>query len=167
MIKIPNLQFVDIATRDFTTLKKTLIDANIGENPIAIAIDPSLSKNAVSEIVDTLKEVCVKLFINPKIPYPIFVVSNHVINSSDFLFVKNKDDITNYYRLKMKKLKKRESHLLSKVRTYTTRINHYRVGESIDSLKEHSKKHKMLKAACKEKSFYTDIIEKIAEAKKR
>ena len=167
MIKIPNLQFVDIATRDFSTLKKTLLDANIGENAIAIAIDPSLSKNAVVEIVDTLKEVCEKLFVNPKIPYPIFIVTQHPVKNSDFLFVKNKDNISNYYRLKMKKLKKRENNLLNKVRTYTTRINHYRVGPSLEALSEHSRKHKMLKSACKEKAFYTDIIDKIQESKKR
>ena len=67
----------------------------------------------------------------------------------------------------MKKLKKRENNLLNKVRTYTTRINHYRVGPSLEALSEHSRKHKMLKSACKEKAFYTDIIDKIQESKKR
>jgi len=166
-MKLPNLQVIENAQNDIMVLEKNLKEAHLGENPIAIIASKKLTEDSTRELLLTLKEICDGKHIHPKLPYPIFIVTIFDIQSDHFALVRSKEEITNYYRLKIKKLKKRETHLLGKVKTYTTRINHYRLEEAMNIMKAHSLKHHSLKSVCKEKAFYSDVLNKIKNAEQR
>lgn len=163
-MKVPVIQNIEVSSLNEEILLKSLLDAHVGENPISIQISPGLSNHKAEEILKALNEILNKIQISPKLPYPVFILYPHNIISKQFVIFKTDKELSNYYRLKLKKLKKREMSLLSKVKILTTRINNYKLDEHLAIIKSQSVKHKKLKVTCIEKSFYTSILEDILEA---
>ena len=160
-MKIPVLHNIDLASFHKNNIMKALMDAHTSENPVSIQISAGVSNSKALEILDMLDEILIDLKINPILPYPIFIIYPHKISHSKVVIFKTSKELTEYYVLKIKKLKKRESHLLTKVKMLTTRINNYRLNNNIEIIKSKSIVHRKLKNACMERAFYSTILEDI------
>jgi hypothetical protein len=165
-VKVPIIQNIEVSSLNKDTLLKAFIDAHIGENPISVQISAGLSNHKAEQVLQEIDHIFNQLKISPKLPYPLFIIYPHNIISENFVVLKTEKELSKYYKRKLKKLKKRETSLLAKVSVLTTRINNYNLDDHLSIVKTQSLKHRTLKNACQEKSFYGSILEDIMESEK-
>ena len=80
----------EVTSLNKEALLKLLLDAHIGENPISIQISPDLSNSKAEDILKAIDEIYINLKISPKLPYPLFIVYPHNIQSHKFVILKNR-----------------------------------------------------------------------------
>lgn len=136
------------------------MDNQIATNPAYMIVD-DLGGKELLDMLDLLSEVLAEIKAHPKLPYPFFIISRANVKHKDFHIVSSKETITNYYRLKIKKLKKRELNLLNKVNMIVERIHNYPLNEYLEQMKSDSYYHKVLRDLCVEKAFYKEQLQKM------
>ncbi len=104
-MKVPIIQNIEVSTLNKKTLLKAFVDAHIGENPISVQISPGLSNHKAEEVLEAIDEIFTSLNISPKIPYPLFIVYPHNIQSHQFVILKSEKELSKYYKLKQKNLR--------------------------------------------------------------
>jgi hypothetical protein len=164
--KVPSLTVIDVDTYDKDTLTHALIAVKVGKQPLYLVLD-QFNLKVSHDILNLLKDICRELGVHTKIPYPLYIVCPHALSSNDFIIVKSKELITNYFRLKSKKLKKREAKLLSKVQMLSSRLGNYPTYDYIEQANQQSKQNRQLRDACVQKAFYTDTLKLISDQEKK
>jgi hypothetical protein len=157
-MKLPLIQKLDILPSQFEELGTVFKKNAIGSGPTLLQF-PELEGKKLGEVQKMCEEIFKQLGINPRFPYPTYIISEVGINQTFFPELKSTRAIPKHFIKKIKRIKKREQSLLDKITTLSERIKNHNISQDLNYLTNKSVKNKELRNLCSEKGFYLELIE--------
>ncbi len=159
-MKLPLIQKIDILPSQFNELEVIFKKNAIGSGPTLLQF-PELDGKNLGEVYKMCEESFKHLGINPRFPYPTYILSEVGLKQTFFPELKSTRAIPKHFIKKIKRIKKREQSLLDKITTLSERIKNHNISEDLNYLTNKSSKNKELRNLCSEKDFYLELIESI------
>lgn len=163
-MKVPLMQKIEMNVKDVPDLKNIFQKNNIGELP-TILIFKDFTIEQSKKMISACEIMCDKLFINPRFPYPLYILNEWNIEQSTFPEVSDINAVPRHFVKKIKRIKKREQNILDKVTTLSNRINNHSVTSDLEYITLKANDNKKLKELCAEKSFYLDLLTNLNQEK--
>lgn len=159
------MQKIDIDLFDEDQLTKILKKNHVGDCPSLLILIPNKDISWV-EATLKLEKVFLALSIDPRFPYPTYLLNPENIATSHFFpQLATPNEAPSHFKKKIKRLKNREQTMLVKTITMSNRIKNHSVPQSWSYIKEKSFLNKTLRNLCHEKAFYEDILQELQNPK--
>lgn len=161
-MKLPLIQKIEIDSFDLESLSKIFKKNQVGQCPTLISMEVP-EGSSWSECALAVEKTCQELKIDPRFPYPIYLLNPVSEATGDFFpTLASLSDAPAHFKKKIKRLKNREQVLLMKTITMSDRIKNHSVPETWKYLKDKSFVNKTLRNLCHEKAFYEDILKTLS-----
>lgn len=156
---IPTLISHDIPSINWSHAKRSLEKIVWRKGPIILKIKHIHDESELILFLDHLKEYLTNKGVHPKLPFPIFVQSELVIFSPDFVIISSHYR-NHYYIEKAAQAKGKENNILNKISMLKQALLNHPLFDIAEEFRRYSKKSRHLKNICLENNFYEQIIKK-------
>jgi hypothetical protein len=159
-MKLPLIQKIEIDQFDKEFLETTVKKNRCGSIPTLLIIHPEAGQ-PLEQAYRKIQEAFVLLNVNPRFPYPTYVLRDGGVEQDFFPEVESKEEIPKHFIKKIKRMKKREQTLHGKTVTFSDRISNHPLTRDLDYMEQKSNLNRVLRDSYMEKRFYLDLLQKI------
>ena len=138
-------------------LSSCLKAEQLGQGPIYLNLS-HLSGTHLIVLLTKIAGAIALLKINPRTPYPFYIITPEVRRFDPLLLLPDKSQIPPHYICKDHRTSKTEQSLLSKINISAQQISTHNLNDSLASLNNHKKYQRKLYNYCREAHFYHQII---------
>ena len=156
-MKVPFLKELNIKNFKVSSLILILKKNRIGRTPLSLDL-LTYNENETLEILKNLKSAIIRLGVNPRFPYPIYIITDKVNHYEDLPIMKRKKDISSFYIGRRTNINRREALILSKLYILLEKINNHNVTKECAFIKSQSNQRSYLKDLSYESSIYRTIL---------
>jgi hypothetical protein len=159
-MKLPIYENLLLKTSDKTEIWKLLENINFGEVPVYVelgAIDLSDLYQALEHIAEYLDN----FNINPKFPYPIYIVTHFINSHPVFPIIEDLNQLPSFFKKSNKRLINKDILALKKNNTFASRIRNQNIYLNSKAIKTGFQKQRQLLTKSYEAQFYSKIIKEI------
>ena len=156
-MKLPIIKELKISNNTVDFLTFMLKKNRIGRTPLYIDL-LTYDYNKTVKILKHLRIAISKIGVNPRFPYPLYIITDKLCHYYNLPLVTNKKNLFSYYIKQGRNLNRREILILSKLYILLEKINNNNVTKEHSFIKTQSKKRRFLKDISYESSLYYKII---------
>ncbi|MFN8369913.1 MAG: hypothetical protein U0T83_04710 [Bacteriovoracaceae bacterium] len=152
---------IKISNTNLQNMEPVLKPLELGKASYAFIFDKAIGIKDFISVVTLLEEHLTKLKINPRFPYPIYLVSDYDLSDCSFFIIKQIKDIPKYFLEMPGRPGSKELQTIKKLNILRNKIINSDINEKQKLLKNFSFKNKKLFNILKEIDFYEEITKKI------
>jgi hypothetical protein len=162
MMKIPILRPIEVIDFSRENLREIFNKHQVGELPYYIVLSMD-DISVIRDSLDNIREVLRELNKHPRLPYPLYIVSDKISNHLDFAIVRDVNLLPKHYKVKGKRVKTKEQNLLNKVEMTAARIHNHPLDKGHAQIKNQAHLNRILKDMSVEVDFYQFVINRIRQ----
>lgn len=151
--------FEEVKTSDFsvTALLKLFHRHGAGKCPLYIHLNANDSTTA-NEQADHILRALKELGVHPKLPFPCYVISPHLMNHPELPHTSEEKFLPSHFYKKAKRLKNKEQSLLNRVRIVADKLTNQDILEINNAVENEMSEHKRLHKLTKETHFLEQLL---------
>jgi hypothetical protein len=161
-MRVPTLEEIKLTTAEISDLKALFTKAKVGNTPVYTDLS-HLGRTRLTEVLTVMELVLKDLNINPKFPYPYYIINGNTEVSSILPIVKKFEDIPSYFQVEVKRVTNREQKLLDKIEVICSQIQNEDVEQRLHEYKMNILPQKFIKSLAKESLFLEQILDDLSE----
>jgi hypothetical protein len=154
----PIYEEIIIKKFDLTSLEFAFLQRKLGERP-AVLILPEKDKELQKKIITNILIVLKKHQINPRFPYPIYVVADVDIEAKNIPIIQRDHFAPRFFYCRNPKVTSRESNLLNKVKIIRDKLFKGDLEEKVEYIKSQAPKKREIYLLSEEEAFYQQILD--------
>ncbi len=160
---IPTIQEIKILDYEVQTLVELFKKSEVGQRPCYIELDLEQRKY-IEPALDNIMAALELLNIDPRFPYPLFVITPFVQKFLDIPILADRALLPKHFFCRGQRLNSKEQSLLKKTKMLSNKINNNEISDLTVHMKVESNSRRVLSEVCTENEFLETIIEGLQRA---
>jgi len=160
-MKVPvfeEIQLNQVCSQDY--IEEKFSELGIGDIPIYIRTD-RISREDFLETLPNIEAAVKNLGIHPRFPYPLVIMTKHIQEHEEFIIVESEEDLPRYFKIRNKRLSKKELQVLGKIHIEKNKMNNLFSYDSLKNIKKITQGQRELYNLSKELHFYEFLTKKM------
>ncbi len=159
-MKIPVFEEIQLNQAcDSAYIEEKFTELHVGEIPVYIRAD-KITREDFIETLPNIERAIKRMGVNPKLPYPIVILTSHIEEHHSFAIVKTEEDLLKHFNTQTKRLSKKELQILNKISLAKDKFINLFSEDSIADLQNVVKNQRELYTLSKELFFYETLKKK-------
>lgn len=147
---------------DINRINTLLKESHCGDAPLFFNLKKIPNEDSYN-LLDMIENFMRKNSINPKIPYPFFIVSNTINDHDFFLTVRNENELPLFFLKKSARTTKKDQNLLAKKDFHLKRLRCIDIEEKVSQLRRKSRGMKVISDLSHEYLFLSRLKDKLKD----
>tara|TARA_Y100000590_G_scaffold470775_1_gene670210 strand:- start:26406 stop:26951 length:546 start_codon:yes stop_codon:yes gene_type:complete len=160
---IPSIQEIKILDYEVQTLVEQFKKFEVGQRPCFIELDLEQRKY-IEPALDNIMAALEVLSIDPRFPYPLYIITPFVLKFLDIPILANKNLLPSHFFCRGQRLNSKEQSLLKKTKMLSSKIKNNEISDATVHMQVESNSRKLLSEVCTENEFLENIIEGLQKA---
>ena len=123
-MNLPVYNEIKLDLNDPERIYQELKESRAGKSPCFIKMT-ELSEDKLKFTLSIVSSQLEQLNIDPKIPYPIYIITDVKLEHDDFSLVPSEGLLPSYYKIRVKQPGTKESALIQKIQILSEKIRNY------------------------------------------
>lgn len=156
----PNIIEIPFELFDVPTLIRMLKKHNVGSRPAFIdLVDKDLDEQRtfLHALVEGLKH----MRLNPRFPYPIYIISTKITHYGDLPILESKRELPRYYVVDKTRPTNKDQPLLKRANINLQSVLNVDLEKKFDYIRNTSFERKYLANLCRQTDFYEEILQRL------
>lgn len=156
-MRIPIYEEISLEEHDLQSILAIFKEKKFGQVPYYISTS-NINLDFISEALNNISEALIILNVSALFPYPIYIISQKECLHPNLNILQSVNMLPKHFFNKIRRLKTKETSLLTKTTLIASKITNQNITEKIDTLTKIVKPQRSLYEYSKEIHFYETIL---------